>query len=307
MGELSRLRVYVPRKERKPGRREERLAKAAAEGDRRAQAKLDHAGDPKRFGKVHHLVFSPNGRTVAGVMVRRPDIAGMVKRDDCFVALDSFEVRDGGLLVRDEPDAYDEAACKRLGLDFERCIIWGGMNARTASGKQLGYVMDARFDERTGNVDCFCVQEGETATALVGTWEIPAAWLVGYSADFMVVRDEAANLELTGGLAGKAGEGYAAAKQGAKKAVAKADDVASKAVDKGSHALGTVIGKAKVAMGSGGQADAEGAARGSAGGVAKAGKDPHTGEKAARAVGEQLGKTKGMFSGFLREFKDASK
>ena len=33
----------------------------------------------KRVGKVHNLVFSPDGKRVVGLMVKRPDIAGMVK------------------------------------------------------------------------------------------------------------------------------------------------------------------------------------------------------------------------------------
>ena len=34
---------------------------------------------------------------------------------------------------------------------------------------------------------------------------------------------------------------------------------------------------------------------------------PSSGKEVGRAVSKQLGKTKGMFSGFMREFKDASK
>ena len=281
MSELGKLRVFVPRK---PSRKDLR------EGTE---------PDPKRLGKVHSLVFSPNGRTVVGFMVKRPDIAGMVKQQDRFLALDAIERREGGLLCTRPDDGFDAAACRRLGLDLDRCYVWEGMNVRTESGKFLGYVMDARFDERTGAVDCFCAQEGGAASALVGTFEIPAAWLVGYRDDTMVVRDDAAGLQLSGGLAGKAGEGYAAAKEGAKKAVAKADDAASKAVDKGSRALGGLIGRAKAGVGkmvadaSGREASGEQAAKGA--------------EPVARAVGEQLGKTKGMFSGFLKEFNDASK
>ena len=52
----------------------------------------------KRVGKVHNLVFSPDGKRVVGLMVKRPDIAGMVKRDDVFLALDSMGVIDGGLV-----------------------------------------------------------------------------------------------------------------------------------------------------------------------------------------------------------------
>ena len=88
-----------------------------------------------------------------------------------------------------------------------------------------------------------------------------------------------------------------------------------------------MIGKAKVgvqhavedfqeASGANGSAQTDKAAANAAAGdasaaaenrVAQAKTTSDNGQKAARVVGEQLGKTKGMFSGFLREFKDASK
>ena len=220
------------------------------------------------------------------------------------------------------------------------------------SGKFLGYVMDARFDLATGDVDCFCAQEGEAASALVGSFEIPAAWVLRYSKGTMVVRDEAATLQLSGGLAGKAGEGYAVVKDKAKETVAKAGAAAGEAVDKGSHALGGALGRlgagmkqavgnfqdesgvgrkptGEKAVAKGGKSVADVAARtaGAKSATAKpaaasrarasakpsSANKPQTDDvskaagKAARAVGEQLGKTSGMFSGFLREFKDASK
>lgn len=327
MEALAKMRVYRPRKQ---SRRDEK------KGIER---------DPKRLGKVHSLVFSPDGRRVVGLMVKLPDIVGMVKQDDRFLALDSFDLHEGGLLITRDKESFDALAAKRLGVDLDRCIIWGGCDVRCESGKPLGYVLDARFDEVTGAVDCFCAQEGSAATAIVGTFEIPAAWVVRYDAGCMVVRDEAASLEPTGGLAAKAGEGYANAKEGAKRAAAKADAAAAAAVDKGSHGLGRLIGKAKAGAkqvtsdfvqvsgvgdgkpasgmsrvgapgsgtsGSGAPRSSEsgsGAPRSSASRAKKpsAKKPADAGEKAARAVGEQLGKTRGMFSGFMREFKDASK
>ena len=305
MSELAKQRVYVPRK---PSRRDQ---KAGVEPE------------PKKLGRVHDLVFAPNGKVVVGIMVKRPDIAGMVKQEDRFVALDALEMHEGGLLVTGGEESFDQAACKRLGLDLDVCYIWSGMDVETASGKYLGHVMDARFNEKTGAVDCFCAQEGSTASALVGYFEIPAAWFVRYDRNRMVVREEAATMGLSGGLAAKAGEGYANAKEGAKRATAEFDEKASVAVEKGSHALGGVIGKAKAGLKRAtGDILAESAPAGSTTAPARAARPAETSadkaaraarpsastaDKAARAVGEQLGKTKGMFSGFMREFKDASK
>lgn len=291
------------------------------------QRKNDQPADPKKIGKVHNLVFSADSRVVVGVMLKRPDIAGMVKRDDRFIPLDALKFVDAGVICRGEKGDFDKDACKRLSLDLDHCIIWGGADVYCESGKFLGYVMDARVDVETGEVDCFCVQEGSAASSLVGTFDIPAAWVIRYDRGRMIVKDQAAKIELSGGLAGKAGEGYAAAKEGAKQAASKAGAAASVVVDKGSHGLGKVIGKAKVgvqravedfqeASGADGASRAGKAAANTAvgdasaaagNGVAQAKAASDNGQKAARAVGEQLGKTKGMFSGFLREFKDASK
>lgn len=296
MGQLVRTRVFVP-------------GKAS-----RKQAKAGEQPEPKRYGKVHNLVFSPDSKRVVGIMVRRPDVAGMVKQDDRFVPLDCIEFHEGGLLCAGTKESFDEEACKRLGLDLDSCIIWEGADVICESGKFLGYVMDASFDVATGEVDCFCANEGNTASELVGYFEIPCAWVVRYDKGRMIVRNQAADLELSGGLAAKAGEGYAHAKDGAKKATAKFDDAAAKAVDKGSHGLGRMIGKAKRKVQEAKESYDEAVGAGSSGkapsagnGVASSSASADNGAKVARAVGEQLGKTKGMFSGFMREFKEASK
>ena len=303
MSQLAKMRVYVPGKQTK---------------------KLDKKGEtasPKKLGKVHNLVFSSNSRTVVGVMVKRPDIAGMVKQDDRFVPLDALRQFEGGLACRGNKDDFDADACKRLGLDLDTCIIWSGADVICESGKFLGYVLDASFDVATGAVDCFSAQEGSTASSLVGTFDIPAAWVVRYDRGRMIVKDAAAKLELSGGLAAKAGEATAAATDAAKQAASKAGAAASVAVDKGSHGLGKMIGHAKAGVAqtvadfqeAAGTSEASAGmstgkpAAGSGAGVAAGTKSADNGQKAARVVGEQLGKTKGMFSGFMREFKDASK
>lgn len=295
MSSIVRKKVFVPGKQS------------------RKQAQAGVEPEPKKYGKVHNLVFSPNSKQVVGIMVRRPDVAGMVKQDDRFVPLDSIEFHEGGLLCAGTKEAFDEPACKRLGLNLDACIIWEGADVICESGKFLGYVMDASLDVETGEVDCFCAQEGNTASELVGFFEIPAAWVVGYDKGRMIVRDQAATLELSGGIAAKAGEGYAHAKDNAKKATAKFDEKASVAVDKGAHGLGKLVGKAKQSVQKATQdyREASGESQKEQTSSAKKEQAPATAaeaaDKAAKAVGEQLGKTKGMFSSFMREFKDASK
>lgn len=217
---------------------------------KKAKKKKDGASEVKlsKLGKVHMAVFSPNGRNVVGFVVVRPDIAGMVKREDAFLAWDSYEVLDDGGLLVTRDDGLDDAARKRLQLDWDRCVLWEGMDAQTVSGKKLGYVSDAEFDPKTGLVRCFNVGDGGAARALVGVFQIPAAMVRGYSKGYMIVDDAAADLELSGGAAAKAGEQYAKVKIKGAEVGKKAGAAAGEAVDKGSYALGRALGKAKRAI-----------------------------------------------------------
>lgn len=225
----------------------------------RAKERRNKEDKISRLGKVHQVVFAPDGHSIVGVTVRRPDIAGMIKQDDVFVALDRLAAYDKGLLVTDGDDTYDAAACKRLGIDWDSCFIWDGMDARTESGKELGYVGEVTFDSKTGKVGMFRITDGGMSNALVGCVEIPASMFRRYERGFLVVDDAAAHLDLSGGVAGKAGAAYGKAKIKAKeegekakkageKVGKKAAAVAGDAFDKGTYGLGKVIGKARRAV-----------------------------------------------------------
>ena len=200
-----------------------------------------------KLGKIHQTVFSPDGTHVVGFMVRRPDIAGMVKRPDVFLALDSFAVNDLGLVIS-RPDGTDDKARERLHLEWDKCLIWEGMDAKTEDGHELGWIGDVEFDAKTGLVSIFFVGDGSISESLVGNVEIPLKMLRGYSKGYMIVADEAAHLQLDGGLAAKAGEGYAKAKIQGKAAGEKIGAAAGTAVEKGAYGLGKLIGKAQRAV-----------------------------------------------------------
>ena len=214
------------------------------------KSKKTRKGEEKysKLGKVHMAVFSPDGMSVVGFTVKRPDVVGMVKRPDFFMARDAFGVIERGLLLTDERDGVDDRARERLGIDWDACIMWTGMDARTSDGKDLGYVNNAVFDAQSGRVQKFCVGDGSVAQSLVGSLEIPADMVRGYSKGYMIVDPKAASLKLSGGAAAVAGEGYAKAKVAGKKTAQKAGAAASVAVDKGSFALGRALGKAKRAI-----------------------------------------------------------
>ena len=188
----------------------------------------------QKLGKVRTAVFSPDGKRVVGLVVKRPDVAGMIKRADAFLAWDSFKCPDEKDIVVSRPkDGLDDAALRRLGLDWDRCIIWSGMDAKTTDGKSLGYVSDVEYDQRTGEVARFFTADGGMARALIGSFVITPDMVLGYRDGFMVVDARDRSVALDGGLAGAAGEGYARAKAGATVVGKKVGAAAGEAVGQG--------------------------------------------------------------------------
>ena len=301
-----------------------------------------HAGEERfsKLGKIHNVVFAPfkQGKPsqVVGVMVQKPDIAGMIKQDDAFVTLASLEIIEQGLCVKEPENSIDKAAIKRLNLDFDNCILWHGMEARTKSGKSLGYVSGAEFDQTTGMVSAFLVGDGAGSEALVGSFAIKPGWLLGYSNGVMVLSDEATDAQLTGGLAAKAGESYAAVAAKASEATVKAGKAVAEATEKGAFSLGKTLAKAKRAIEDATEPDAEDdserpapvaaedvqleklsleeqvavdkpAAKAAAKPAATKSTTKTTANKAAKSFGMQLGRMGKMFSDFKDEFDKASK
>lgn len=277
--------------------------------------KRDGKDDPAKLGirqlslvgQVRQVVFTPRGDRAVGLLVRRPDVAGMVKRDDVFLALDALTVGDYGLVATKGNESFDAAARERLGLDWDTCLLWTGMDAKTTDGKELGWISDVEFYPKTGKVKSFYVGDGSVAKSLVGDVVIPGEMLRGYRDGYLLVDPEAAGLALNGGLAARAGEGYARAKLGGKEAVSKAGAAAGSVVEKGAYELGRAIGKAKRAVAD----DADEAKP--TGSTSKSSTSKGTKAKSAKkkgaaySVGKRIGRTKGMFGAFMDEYRKASK
>ncbi|MBQ9059398.1 MAG: PRC-barrel domain-containing protein [Atopobiaceae bacterium] len=279
---------------------------------------------PKRLGKLDAVVFAPNGKQVVGAMVRRPDAVGVIRRDDLFAGIDALSAGDKGIECVMGDDSFDDKARERLGIDdWDHCIIWSGMDVRTLSGKVLGRVVDVSFSESNGVVEAFHVIDGGVADKLIGNIAIPHSMLRAYDAGFMVVADEASSIKPSGGLAGMAGQTSARAAEGAKNLGRKASAKTADAVDKGSYQLGRALGKARRSLSDG--ASPRKAASSVAAEDKTAPSAPRkvvqkaqagdnlkksgasTGERAAKSLGKQIGKTKGMFEAFKREFEEGSK
>ncbi len=221
----------------------------------------------KLIGKVRHLVFHPKERRVIGFIVKRPDLALMFHRKDLFVALDSYEIVDGRVCVSTESGATDKAACKRLGVDWDSCVLWSGMSIVTESGTTVGTIGTVTFDRLTGRVESVVADRGATSKALLGTVEIPVGQIRGFRFGIgelvsemesqgevveeenelrgaILVADSVLQIEAEGGLAEMAGHAVGKAKPVVRETAQKAGEAANKGVE----ALGKRVGETKGAF-----------------------------------------------------------
>lgn len=209
---------------------------------------LDKNGVPRRhrkIGKVFKTVFSPDGLKVVGFIVRRPDLLWMIKRPEKFLALDAIDVQDGVIVPTMGSKSWDDEAMKRLALDWDRCIIWEGMEVKTATGTEIGRVDELSFDERTGDLNSLFLDDGAASRALLGSIEIPAELMVGYKKGILIVKPEAKDLLPSGGLAAKAGEASAKVSTTAAKSQAAATEATAKAIESGTVAVGKGVNRIK--------------------------------------------------------------
>ena len=242
----------------------------------------------KRIGKIRNFVFHPKEKRCIGFMVKRPDLLWMFRRKNKFVSIEGYDMIDGRIVIRNASDALDKAACKSLEVNWDDCVFWVGLPIMTEDGTSFGRVGNITFNALTGSVDAIESDTGATANALLGRKDIPADLIKGFHRGMgvalarsgqegvnqaeedielgaLLVSDEVKNITAEGGLAEKAGKTTAVVADKAGKAAAVASDKASKAAKK----TGEVV------------------------------------NKGAYATGKQIGKTKGMFSGFKEEYDKA--
>lgn len=224
-----------------------------------------------RVGKVARFIFHPTKSCCVGFIVKRPDLALMFHRPDLFVPLDAFEVEDGVVRVLDFKDATGPAAVKRLGLNWDCCVMWEGMPLIKETGEQIGHVGDVLFSRKTGKVVSVTAERGATAKALVGQTVIPVDMVVGFRTGIgielaqewvtdedgeevpllgaIVVSSEVDMRLMQGGVAEKAGQQAAVMQDRVRRSVKpKADKAAKKtgeAINKGAYVTGRQLGRAK--------------------------------------------------------------
>lgn len=265
-------------------------------------------GKLKKYGKVHQVIFHPSKPLAIGIAVKRPDLLLMKKRDDRFVAMDRLKRIDEGLEIVDGNDSWGVAACKRLGVEYDKCIIWDYMPVKTTSGKELGLIKDILVDEETFKVENIDISPSSASRAILGAARIPVNLIRGYHDGSIVVKDEAASLEEAGGVAAKAGEAWAKGKHDVqerhKEVQAKAEvagERAEKKVNEGAYKAGKSIGKTRKNWN---DAVDEHLAKKEA--EQKSGKLTGV-DKAANDLGKQLGKAGRMFKDFKKEFDEQSR
>lgn len=212
----------------------------------------------------------------------------MFKRKDGFVPFDGYDIVDGRICMDDNAETSGRAVCKRLGIEWDKCVMWLGMPIVVEEGRTIGRVGNVIMNQKTGEVQAIETDSGATANTLLGKRAIPAEMIIGFRTGMgddlatrdangknknddegfrgsILVDDNALSLELEDGLAEKAGKTTAIATDKASKAAAAASKSASKAAKK----TGEVV------------------------------------NKGAYAAGKQIGKTQGMFAAFKAEYDKA--
>lgn len=253
-------------------------------------------GEPKRVGKIRSTVFHPTELRALGYSIHRPDALLMVKRRDRFVALDRVEPFERGLIAIDAADSWDDAACKRLGVDYDSCIIWDYMPVRTESGKELGTIANVEFNPDTYLIDHIDVSANAVDRTLLGSSIIRSEQIVGYVDGAIVVKDSDDPVEVTGGAAAQAGIAWAKAKQ----TTSDGARIAGEKINDGAYKAGELIGTARAHASCAAQQRQEKKRQAEANGE-------YVGaDKAANLLGKQLGRASGMFKSFKEEFDRAS-
>lgn len=243
-----------------------------------------------RIGKVARFVFHPSQKCCVGFIVKRPDLALMFHRPDMFVPLDAFQLNEDGNIVIDDSkkDSTGSAAIKRLGLNWDTCVMWEGMPLIKESGEELGHIGNIEFSAKSGKLVSVTAERGATAKTLLGQLVIPADEIIGFKLGIGVELSEewvehegedaqplrgailvSDNVDLSftqGGIAEAAGQQAAKAQGKVRQAASSVKPAAAQAAKKTGEAV----------------------------------------NKGAYATGKQLGRAKGMFSAFKEEYDKAS-
>lgn len=193
-------------------------------------------GTRKRVGRIADVIFHPEKPVAIGYLVGRPDILFLFRRKDLVLAFDRARVLADKVVV-DGKQAWGKPAGKRLGIDWDKAVVWRGMSIRSERGTALGYVRDAVIDEDDGRLNGLGLTGGMAADVAIGTVDMPARLVKGWDGSAIVVREEARAIESDGGAAVVAGRTAAVVQDQATKAAASAVKGAKTAAAYGKSAV----------------------------------------------------------------------
>lgn len=181
----------------------------------------------KAIGEITHVLFHPSELRVVGFEVRPPLLGYVVERKPKYIAFDAAEVSKTVVRVTGEK-ASGAVAAKRLGIDWDKTVIWDYQGVVTSDGTLLGQVKEVEFTA-VGDIVRIEVSGGVGAQVAVGRQTVEAEDIVGFDGKDIRVRNRADNKATSGGVAAQAGKGAAVAKHVAGQAAGGALKVGAKA------------------------------------------------------------------------------
>jgi sporulation protein YlmC with PRC-barrel domain len=190
----------------------------------------------KRVGRVVHVLFDAARPVVVGYLVERRRLLWLFDRKDRHLAHDRVRFTSEGMHIVQDGAVWDRKAASRLGIDWNLTVVWSGMPVRAEKGTRIGTVRDGVYDVETGELKALGLTGGITADLALGTTDLPAGLVMGFTDGYVVISDEALDIAPSGGAAEAAGKGAAVARVQAEKAATVAGDAAKTAMAYGKSA-----------------------------------------------------------------------
>lgn len=171
----------------------------------------------KPFGRVTNVLFAPTEPRVIGYEVQPPSLGYVIERKPRYLMLHALERTADGMALR------SEHVKSKPEYSWDESVVWHYMPVISESGKALGFVRDAEFDETDGRLGTVWLSYGTADDVAVGGRSVPGSTALRFDGDSVVIADAAAKARVTGGSAKTAGRGAAiamiAAEETAKQAV----------------------------------------------------------------------------------------
>lgn len=158
----------------------------------------------KLFGRVEHVLFSPEAPRVVGFEVRPPALGYVIERKPRYLLLEAVERTSDGF------DLVEEHARKRPDFSWDESAVWVHMPVLGEGGRSLGYVRDVEFDLADGSVRRLLLSRGAAEDVAIGRAEVAGCDVVGFDGEAVLVTETA--VPTSGGTARQVGHGVAIAK-----------------------------------------------------------------------------------------------